>query len=234
MLIYTNSKPFKEKQHDKTAEFRKNAKGQIFCPHCGCPSNLMSDTNSREFLIDETGCLIKYFGEESEVVIPNTVNRIGNFAFACCKTLFHISIPAGVTDIGIGAFSECENLITITLPDTVTSIGNAAFFACKSLETFRIPKNVTIIEDRTFHLCKKLNQRIKHIILCTNIHKLYIQSAKVLLKCQSICKNLTWVISRITTIDKRNCYIICKKIHCFVLNQTSHDNINITAYILNL
>ena len=35
-----------------------------FCPHCGCPSNLMSDTNSKEFLIDETGCLIKYFGEE--------------------------------------------------------------------------------------------------------------------------------------------------------------------------
>lgn len=36
IYLYTNSKSFKSKQHDKTEEYRKNANGQIFCPHCGC------------------------------------------------------------------------------------------------------------------------------------------------------------------------------------------------------
>ncbi len=38
LILYfmSTSKSTKEKQYKKTADFRKEAKGQIFCPHCGC------------------------------------------------------------------------------------------------------------------------------------------------------------------------------------------------------
>lgn len=36
ITLYTDSKSYKDKHLDKTEEYRKNANGQIFCPHCGC------------------------------------------------------------------------------------------------------------------------------------------------------------------------------------------------------
>lgn len=36
LYLFVNSKSFKDKEYDKTEEYRKNANGQIFCPHCGC------------------------------------------------------------------------------------------------------------------------------------------------------------------------------------------------------
>ncbi len=42
-------------------------------------------------------------------------------------------IPNGVTSIGNYAFRVCRNLTSITIPDSVTSIGDWAFYGCSSL-----------------------------------------------------------------------------------------------------
>jgi hypothetical protein len=43
-------------------------------------------------------------------VIPNSVTKIGLWAFDGCSSLESIVIPDSVTEIGGGAFSECESL----------------------------------------------------------------------------------------------------------------------------
>ena len=65
-------------------------------------------------------------------IIPNTVNNIGNSAFAGCTELDTITIPNSVSYLGIGAFDGCNSLSTITLPSSVSYISDGAL-ACSGL-----------------------------------------------------------------------------------------------------
>ena len=57
------------------------------------------------------------------LVIPSSVQTIGNYAFCCNPNLRSVTIANGVTTIGDRAFSSCENLSSLVFPDSVTSIG---------------------------------------------------------------------------------------------------------------
>ena len=48
----------------------------------------------------ENGVLIKYTGQYSYVTIPDTVTKIGDYAFSNCSKLTRITIPDSVTSIG--------------------------------------------------------------------------------------------------------------------------------------
>ncbi len=92
----------------------------------------------------------------ASITIPDGVTSIGDFAFIGCESLASITIPDGVTSIGYRAFHECKSLTSITIPDGVTSIGNDAFFGCKSLTSITIPDGVTSIAGRAFYGCESL------------------------------------------------------------------------------
>ena len=70
---------------------------------------------------------------EGNVVIPDSVTNIGDYAFDKCDSLTSITILDSVTSIGKEAFYYCENLDSVTIPDSVTGIGYRAFLGCKSL-----------------------------------------------------------------------------------------------------
>jgi hypothetical protein len=96
-------------------------------------------------------------GEEvTNVVIPNCVNSIGNYAFIGCSSLTSISIPENVTSIGDYAFDNCSGLTSITIPNSVTSIGGAAFSGCSGLTSITIPESVTSIAADAFYGCSGL------------------------------------------------------------------------------
>lgn len=59
-----------------------------------------------EFEIDEEGILIEYTGKSTEVVIPDTVSKIGAGAFSDYNNLKSVSIPNSVTSIGRYTFSS--------------------------------------------------------------------------------------------------------------------------------
>ena len=61
-----------------------------------------------------------------KVVIPDSVNSIGDSAFAFCPSLIEIAIPDSATRIGDHAFESCWNLGEIIIPDGV-KIGTDAF-----------------------------------------------------------------------------------------------------------
>ncbi len=87
------------------------------------------------------------------ITIPEGVTSIGEYAFSDCSSLTSISLPDSVTSIGNSAFSSCDNLTTITIPEGVTSIGNSAFSSCDNLTTITIPEGVTSIGNSAFSGC---------------------------------------------------------------------------------
>ncbi len=90
------------------------------------------------------------------ITIPDSVTSIGGYAFYNCKSLTSITIPDSVTSIGNGAFSDCTSLTSITIPDSVTGIGPDAFEWCTSLTSITIPESVTSIGDGAFRYCTSL------------------------------------------------------------------------------
>ena len=64
---------------------------------------------------------------EGDLVIPDSVTSIGDYAFVGCTGLTSITIPNSVTSIGDDAFYGCSRLTNITIPDSVTNISSGAF-----------------------------------------------------------------------------------------------------------
>jgi len=92
----------------------------------------------------------------TELVIPDTVTKINDYAFYRCTRLKSITIPDSVTSIGGSAFYGCTSLTSITIPDSVTSIGDFMFGYCTSLTSITIPDSVTSIGKYAFYNCKSL------------------------------------------------------------------------------
>lgn len=88
------------------------------------------------------------------ISIPNSVTKIGAYAFANCRILEQITIPASITEISEGAFySAFENKYCLQIPNGVTKIGVNAFYNCGNFESINIPESVTEIGYNAFHDC---------------------------------------------------------------------------------
>lgn len=92
----------------------------------------------------------------TEVVVPDTVQVIGEEAFAFCTSLSAVNIPMGVTEIGDRMFARCISLREITLPESLTYIGRETFVFCSGLTGIAIPSGVTKIGMDAFNRCTGL------------------------------------------------------------------------------
>ena len=96
-------------------------------------------------------------GEEiKDLIIPNSVRSIGDYAFVNCSGLTSVTIPNSVTEIGEGVFYGCSGLTSLTIPNSVTSIGGSAFAYCSGLTSLTIPNSVTSIGGSAFAYCSGL------------------------------------------------------------------------------
>jgi hypothetical protein len=87
-----------------------------------CKNLVVADNNL--FIVNDI--LIDGSKSEGEVVIPDTVKTIGEYAFYYNKNISKIEIPSSVTNINENAISSCENLETIIIPKTVVTIADNA------------------------------------------------------------------------------------------------------------
>lgn len=120
-------------------------------------SRLSTDENG--FVIYKDGAdkiLVVYQGTATDVVLPDGITEIYQYAFAYCTDITSIVITDNVKSIGDAAFGYCTSLTTVTIPDNVTSIGRYAFRGCESLASVVIPDKVTRIREYTFYECGEL------------------------------------------------------------------------------
>ena len=94
--------------------------------------------------------------EITDLVIPNSVTSIGDYAFDGCSGLTSVTIGNSVTSIGSSAFAYCSGLTSVTIPNSVTSIGGSAFYNCSGLTSVEIPNGVTSIGRSAFCVCSSL------------------------------------------------------------------------------
>lgn len=78
------------------------------------------------------GCMME------EILIADSVEKIGDFAFNTCSKLAEVRLPEGLNEISIYAFSNCSSLNAVTIPESVSKIGNGVFFGCTSLTDIEV------------------------------------------------------------------------------------------------
>ena len=109
----------------------------------------------------QDGVLLGYYGPGGDIVLPNTVTKIGDEALKGNKKITGVTIPASVVDIGNNAFEGCINLerVTFTSPDKATGnllIRLSAFKDCTRLNDVEIPARAYQIVGNIFKGCTSL------------------------------------------------------------------------------
>ena len=87
------------------------------------------------------------------MTLPDTVSVIEYNAFAG-SNLKNVILPESVTTIGDYAFSACKNLESVVIPPSVTEIGDGAFIGCPKLNSIEIPPRVA--SDNTEEVRRRL------------------------------------------------------------------------------
>ncbi|MDE6221051.1 MAG: leucine-rich repeat domain-containing protein, partial [Lachnospiraceae bacterium] len=96
----------------------------------------------------------------TNIILPKTLQYIGENAFCKMPALKEIDIPEGVEKIDDYAFWKCESLKSITIPGTVKKIGNYVFEGCIRLEKVYINEGVLEIGAFVFSNCMLKEIRI--------------------------------------------------------------------------
>ncbi|WP_297958417.1 leucine-rich repeat protein [uncultured Ruminococcus sp.] len=92
------------------------------------------------------------------VVIPDTVEHMGSNCFSYCTSLETVAVPDGLTDLGHATFEGCSSLTEINIPEGITEIGSWCFAACASLKNIELPDSIRSIGFMAFEQCKGLEE----------------------------------------------------------------------------
>ena len=95
--------------------------------------------DEEDFWSEEKICNIR------SIVLPDSVEVIGNDAFNTCMNLESVKFPQKLKIIGERAFAFCDALSTVVLPDGVVEIGKSAFSGCIKLTSVKLSKNLKTI-----------------------------------------------------------------------------------------
>lgn len=80
------------------------------------------------------------------VILPSTLEKIGNFAFVNCWLKRGIVLPKHLKQLGDCAFERCRELTEIVIPEGVTTIPFRAFARCGKLRKVVFPSTLTTIK----------------------------------------------------------------------------------------
>lgn len=109
------------------------------------------------------GVLLGYYGLGGDIVLPNTVTKIGDEALKGNDNIVRITIPGSVKDIGNNAFEGCTKLerVIFTNPEKTSKnliIRVSAFQNCKKLTECEIPARAYQVVGNIFKGCTSLTE----------------------------------------------------------------------------
>lgn len=151
--------------------------------HCDKNLQIYSDflTCKEGFVTTYNNILLSYLGNDTNIIIPNSVTKIWGDIFRDCKLVQSVIIPYGIKKIGDYMFSGCSSLKSINIPNTVKEIGKFAFRDCVSLKMIEIPDSIEKIELSAFYGCTSL----KTVVLPCSGNRVELGSS-IFEKCSSL------------------------------------------------
>ena len=99
-----------------------------------------------------------------EIIIPNSVTSIGNYAFSS-SGITEITIPDSVVSLGNFAFDGCDDLNEITLGNGLTTYSKGYIAGANNLETIRLGTGITEIPSYGF----AYSESLKTIVLSDSV-----------------------------------------------------------------
>lgn len=150
---------------------------------CELSSGAVAQNNGTVGLRTDTkglGDELFYGSGLKQIVLPSTVEFIGEKCFYGCRELSEIKLPEGLKYIGADAFRDLTALRSIHLPSSLEAVGNYAFQGCSSLESIdyevseaqgicifwscenvakiRLGSNVRVLPREIFQSCSNLTE----------------------------------------------------------------------------
>lgn len=126
-----------------------------------------------------------------QVVLPENLESIGQYAFRDCYDLQDIVFPYTLESIGNYAFEDCDNFKDVIIPEGVTSIGTYAFYGCDALQTVQWPSTTVIINDCMFYQSSIESIVIPEGVTAINSYAFYESKLKELV-CPSTLKSINY------------------------------------------
>ncbi len=116
----------------------------------------ISFANSRANPLYFAGALYLDNERVTEIVVPDGVTKIGDYAFYGCDGIISLQMGSSVEQIGEYAFGGCSDLSTVVIGNGVLTIGDSAFTECFALYSVILGSRVESIGSRAFYQCIKL------------------------------------------------------------------------------
>ena len=98
--------------------------------------------------------ICKNMNKIDTIVLPASVNRLGQNAFMYCTNLKSINLPATQKTLPVSFLEGCTSLESIELPATLTTVSADAFYGCTKLANVNLHEGLTTIGLRAFYNCK--------------------------------------------------------------------------------
>ena len=100
----------------------------------------------------------EYCSRIKKIIIPDSVEYIGDSAFWGCSRLKDVILPKNLRAISQATFTGCSALEKIKIPDGVEEIESFAFCHCDNLKEVYLPANLKKIDCAAFTSCKNLSK----------------------------------------------------------------------------
>jgi hypothetical protein len=128
-------------------ESRNNTSGFYSCYFFGDNHYIQHISIMGRVLTNIADWFLYYCKSLKSIILPSSVDHIGNSCLNGCTTLASITIPNSVTHIGDGFLHRCISLTSISVPKNVNHIGDSCLRNCTSLTSITIPNSVTHIGE---------------------------------------------------------------------------------------
>jgi len=106
-----------------------------------------------------TGIAERTFYQQSQletVTFPNTIEKIGDYAFAGCTGISEIILPDSLNSIGKGSFMSCTRLKSVKFGNGLADIPEKCFYSCPELESTEFSESLKTVGNEAFFSCTSL------------------------------------------------------------------------------
>ncbi len=88
--------------------------------------------------------------EITDLVIPEDITSIGDYAFCGCEGLKSVTFHDKMTYLGANSFYSCTGLTNVEIPASIKTINEGAFMRCSNLASVTIPEGIETIGFEAF------------------------------------------------------------------------------------